>query len=53
MNDMFGTNSCALSGRTDFPTRTQGIARARSALGCILVAFQATAQPNHLNKRQN
>ena len=45
MNNMFGISSRALSGRTGFiAMSTQGIARARSALGCILAALQAASR---------
>jgi hypothetical protein len=41
-NGRCGISSRALAGRTSYVAKlTQGIARARSALGCILAAFQA------------
>ncbi len=44
MNNLFGNDSRALSGRMVVSRRIPcGIALTRSALGCILVAFQATA----------
>jgi hypothetical protein len=43
MSAMFGIDSRALSGRRNLPRAvTQGIVRMHSALGWVLVAFQAT-----------
>jgi hypothetical protein len=45
MNDMFGINSHAPSGRFHlFALITQGIALTRSALGCILAALWAAVE---------
>jgi hypothetical protein len=49
MNDMSGINCRAPSGRTGFvAVISQGIARMRSALGCILAALQAAFGSCHL-----
>ena len=52
MNNMSGISARALSGRRSFVAiLTQGIAQARSALGCILAAFQAAFGPSYRRRK--
>jgi hypothetical protein len=51
-NGICGISSRALSGRRSFVAKlTQGIAQARSALGCILAAFQAAFGASYSRRR--